>query len=290
MARFRTEWVHTLRAAEAAAFRRLLPPPGDAIRGLEIGAGDGFMAARLAEHGYRIVATDPSPRRPHYVEIKEACAESLPFPDAAFDFVYSSNVLEHIPDLTAVLAEMRRVLKPGGMAVHSVPSTACSVMTTLTQPLAYVRNLGLLMSGYFFRDIDLERPFGRAGLDRLVSTGGARAMLRRAVIGAVQVNPLRLVRLGGHGAARNSLAEALSWRVAAWRARFSAAGFDVVECRRGRYFATMNKLLGARCLGLRARAARLGAANVNIFLLRSAAQNTAGRGRGTACRGTKNRS
>jgi ubiquinone/menaquinone biosynthesis C-methylase UbiE len=47
---------------------------------------------------------------------------SLPFEDAQFDKVICSEVLEHIPDDTAAVAELTRVLKPGGLLAVSVPS------------------------------------------------------------------------------------------------------------------------------------------------------------------------
>lgn len=45
----------------------------------------------------------------------------LPFPDGAFDRVICSEVLEHVPDYGAMLAEIERVLRPGGICVVSVP-------------------------------------------------------------------------------------------------------------------------------------------------------------------------
>ena len=45
----------------------------------------------------------------------------LPFPDASFDRVIASEVLEHIPDDEAAMAELARVLRPGGSMAVTVP-------------------------------------------------------------------------------------------------------------------------------------------------------------------------
>jgi SAM-dependent methyltransferase len=47
-------------------------------------------------------------------------SEKLPFEDGRFDLVYSVAALEHVPDPAGTLAEMRRVLAPGGLAVHEI--------------------------------------------------------------------------------------------------------------------------------------------------------------------------
>ena len=52
----------------------------------------------------------------HKVDIQK-----LPFRDASYDLVYASHVLEHIPDDRAAIAEIRRILKPGGFAMLAVP-------------------------------------------------------------------------------------------------------------------------------------------------------------------------
>lgn len=50
--------------------------------------------------------------------------QSLPFPDGSFDFVFASHVLEHVPDDRRALGELRRILRPGGVAVLPVPIVA----------------------------------------------------------------------------------------------------------------------------------------------------------------------
>jgi SAM-dependent methyltransferase len=47
--------------------------------------------------------------------------ENLPFEDRAYDFLFASHVLEHVRDDERALAEIRRVLRPGGIAVLPVP-------------------------------------------------------------------------------------------------------------------------------------------------------------------------
>jgi len=47
-------------------------------------------------------------------------SEALPFPDGAFDLVYSVAALEYVPDPAGTAAEMRRVLEPGGLAIHEI--------------------------------------------------------------------------------------------------------------------------------------------------------------------------
>ena len=58
-----------------------------------------------------------------YHQVARARVEALPFPDNAFDFVVSTDLLEHLPSEAkdCALAEMYRVLKPGGRMIHIFP-------------------------------------------------------------------------------------------------------------------------------------------------------------------------
>src|SRR5262245_12155518 len=52
----------------------------------------------------------------HFVDLQQ-----LPFADETYDFIFASHVLEHIPDDLKAISEIRRILKPNGIAVLPVP-------------------------------------------------------------------------------------------------------------------------------------------------------------------------
>lgn len=93
-------------------------------RVLEVGCGGGQFAARVAAENpaARVLATDRSAR---FVELasdrgvvaQAADVQNLPFEDAAFDVVAAMWMLYHVPDLDRGFAEVRRVLRPGGLFV-----------------------------------------------------------------------------------------------------------------------------------------------------------------------------
>lgn len=98
---------------------------------LEIGVGLGGHAALLAGHARRFVGIDltayavsRASRRFEIFGLKggivQMDAESMAFDDESFDFIWSWGVIHHSADTSAVLAEMRRVLRPGGRAVVMV--------------------------------------------------------------------------------------------------------------------------------------------------------------------------
>jgi SAM-dependent methyltransferase len=107
-----------------AHLRPLLPPAGRAI---EIGAGSGRLLVRTGlERPYRLVALDHAwyamravrenaRRAGRDVDLALGDARTLPFADVSFDVVLSGGLLEHFRDPRPVLAEMARILRPGGL-------------------------------------------------------------------------------------------------------------------------------------------------------------------------------
>ena len=91
---------------------------------LEVGCGTGAFAARLLSElpAATLIATDQSMRmveltRQRGVDARVADVMDLPFGDATFDVVVAMWMLYHVPDLEGALAQVRRVLRPGGLFV-----------------------------------------------------------------------------------------------------------------------------------------------------------------------------
>lgn len=103
-------------------------------RVLDIGCGNARDISRIVECGGQVIGVDISPgmvmaARQELermgvsgITLQVGDATSLDFPDASFDKVLCSEVIEHIPDAAQALREMRRVLRPGGSLVLSTPN------------------------------------------------------------------------------------------------------------------------------------------------------------------------
>lgn len=101
--------------------------PGDTVLDLGAGSGtDALLAARVAGPRGRVIALDMTPAmrtklgalvarlQITNVEVLDGNAEAIPLPDACVDVVTSNGVLNLVPDKRKAIAEIRRVLRPGG--------------------------------------------------------------------------------------------------------------------------------------------------------------------------------
>jgi SAM-dependent methyltransferase len=102
---------------------------------LEIGSGTGNLLRRLVDEGHRAQGVEinrtliAEGRRWHgELPIQAVDGVKLPFPDASFDVVLSFDVFEHIPDSDGHLAEVRRVLRPGGYYLMQTPNKWTNVV------------------------------------------------------------------------------------------------------------------------------------------------------------------
>jgi 2-polyprenyl-6-hydroxyphenyl methylase/3-demethylubiquinone-9 3-methyltransferase len=121
--------LHALNPVRVAYFRQILTarkidPRGK--RALDVGCGGGLLAEEVARLGCRVTGIDPSAasilvarthaaQKGHDITYRVAPGEAIPYPAGTFDLVYCCDVLEHVDDLDAVVADTARVLKPGGI-------------------------------------------------------------------------------------------------------------------------------------------------------------------------------
>ena len=127
------------RSVEAEFYQDIdLPAPV-----LDVGCGDGHFTS-IAFNNPLEVGLDPwrlplreAIGRKSYRLVIQADGGKMPFPDAYFASAISNSVLEHIPDVEAVLAETSRVLKPGAPFIFCVPNpghfTELSIPALLTR-------------------------------------------------------------------------------------------------------------------------------------------------------------
>jgi ubiquinone/menaquinone biosynthesis C-methylase UbiE len=208
--------------------------PFDELAGkdvLEIGCGTGVHARLLAAAGASVVAVDLTPtaveltRRRltlHGLEadVREADAEHLPFPDRSFDFAWSWGAIHHSADTGRVIAEIARVLRPGGRLALMVYHR-----NSITFWLNYVLFRGVLQGGLRHETPDelanrwsdgvIARHYTRRGLTEVLSPyfTGIRTEVMGQLGEAVPL-PARLRRWVGPlvpVAARRALLRRFGW-------------------------------------------------------------------------------
>ncbi|WP_370145051.1 class I SAM-dependent methyltransferase [Streptacidiphilus sp. EB129] len=94
---------------------------GSGTEVLDVGTGPGVVAAAALARGARVTAVDASPEMAARAagacpgaDVHTAVLPELPFADASFDAIVGNFVINHLGDPPAGLAELRRVLRPGG--------------------------------------------------------------------------------------------------------------------------------------------------------------------------------
>ena len=214
-------FLHSLAALNPARFgymRRVLveelrvSPLG--LRVLDIGCGGGLLAEEFARLGCAVTGVDPSAEslaaaRKHATSqglpIRYQCArgEALPFPDASFDAAYCCDVLEHVDDLSRVIAETARVLRPrGAYFFDTINRTFLSwlIMIKLLQEWRWTALMPPRLHDWhrFIRPPELRRELERQGL----VPGGTTGLRPRASL-LSQLHALRRRKRGfiGYAAA-----------------------------------------------------------------------------------------
>jgi len=143
--------------------------PGDRI--VDVGCGDGALAELLARSGMHVTGVEPAgylrERFRDRLEgidpassVVDGLADRLPFADGEVTHVVMTEVLEHVPEPAAALAELRRVLAPGGLLCLSVPTSYTELVFWRLHP-RYAENA---THERIFTKPELQRLIDRAGL------------------------------------------------------------------------------------------------------------------------------
>lgn len=235
-------------------------PPGAQI--LEIGAGTGQQALELQRRGFDVTAIeipDSNYAANRVYPIVDYDGRHIPLPTGRFDVVFSSNVLEHVPDLKQMHAEIRRVLKPSGICIHVLPTHAWRFWTTLA---AYPDAILFLMSSA--PDLLPKEALHRSEVNRLTNKWyqTIRSFVGRCL-------PRR------HGERGNTLSELWLFHPRWWRRNFEENGFTVIDDQPSGLFYTGHMVLGARLsLTQRERLAPMLGSACQIFRLKPAHTQT----------------
>jgi SAM-dependent methyltransferase len=120
---------------------------GLGARALDVGCGTGFNVGRLLDRGFSVTGVEPSEgmrqravRDNPRAEILDGDIRALPFPDGRFDVVVCIEVIRYLDDPARALAEMHRVLAPGGLAfITAAPALSLNGYALINQVTARVR-------------------------------------------------------------------------------------------------------------------------------------------------------
>jgi 2-polyprenyl-6-hydroxyphenyl methylase/3-demethylubiquinone-9 3-methyltransferase len=188
-------WVRTLKnmvPARLAYFDRFVEWQDRAV--LDLGCAGGFMAEAMHDRGARVTGIDPAgaavaaakahaAQTGRHIAYDVGVAEDLAFPDSSFDAVVCVDVLEHVADLGKALAEVGRVLKPGGWflfdTINRTPLSRLAVIT-LAEDMLRLLPRGTHDPQKFIKPRELSAALTPAGLKAGAVTGlGPRGLTRR---------------------------------------------------------------------------------------------------------------
>lgn len=188
-------WVRTLKnlvPGRLQWFDRQIDWQGKDV--LDLGCAGGFMAEAMAARGAKVTGIDPAElaieaARRHAlteglrISYDVGVGEALPYAEARFDAVVCVDVLEHVADLDAVLLEVARVLRPGGLFLFDTINRnpiARFATITIAENLLRLLPRGTHDPEMFIKPRELRLALEKAGLILGPSTGlGPRGINRR---------------------------------------------------------------------------------------------------------------
>jgi ubiquinone/menaquinone biosynthesis C-methylase UbiE len=155
---------------------------------LEVGCGTGLVLSRIARFARSARGIDLSPNmleqaRARGLDVQVANATSLPFADATFDVACSFKVIAHVREVDRALAEMARVVRPGGFVLAEFynPQSLRGLLKRLAPPGQIARGVNEAQVFTRFDSPEVARNRVPAGC-RFVTARGVRIVIPSAVV------------------------------------------------------------------------------------------------------------
>jgi ubiquinone/menaquinone biosynthesis C-methylase UbiE len=179
---YQTCFTYSRRRLEAM-LEQYLPAPVDRSmphRLLDVGCGTGHHMALLRSRGFDVAGVDGSVemleharRHNPNAEIRQSDVEELPFESASFDYVLCVEVLRYLPRVERSIAEIARVLRPGGTALVTAAPLFSLNGYYFVNRLATMMPIGNLvrLKQFFSTSGGLEAAFERAGFENVEVKG-----------------------------------------------------------------------------------------------------------------------
>jgi ubiquinone/menaquinone biosynthesis C-methylase UbiE len=129
-------------------------PKRNQLKILDLGCGTGMYFQTLANKSNIVYGLDYSlasverAKEKGYVEVKQGDIQSLPYPDNSFDFVFCTEVLEHILEYDLALKEIFRVLRPNGVLLLTTTTYYTSIFQ-VDRNIFKLDDLYKYVKGYF---------------------------------------------------------------------------------------------------------------------------------------------
>jgi SAM-dependent methyltransferase len=199
---------------------------------LEIGAGTGFQLSLLASKFKSVIGIDieDSNYAAHRSEkVITYDGKNIPFGENKFDIIFSSNVLEHISHLDLIENEFKRVLKPGGICIHILPTHNWKFWSTITHYIGFIPKL-------------LLKKFSKKSYF-LTEEPGCNEIAKKRSIWIKISNILFPER---HGERGNRFTEIFFFHPNWWNNHFKQNNWEIIDQHPTNFFYTGNSFLGKR--------------------------------------------
>jgi SAM-dependent methyltransferase len=228
-------------ASRDAAF--FLPHLRPGMRVLDVGCGPGSITLGLAQAVSEVVGIDlqlaqveqartlATSRKARNVRFEAASVYALPFPDQSFDAAFANGVVMHLAEPVRALSELRRVLRPGGIAGVRDPDFGTSLYAPMTPLLERLLALRLQVRRHnggdpyrprHYRRLLLEAGFTRAEASASVEAAGSAEKTRRHAVFLKAMLQGFAPTLRAQGWLDPAASEAMAAEIDAWARRTDA--------------------------------------------------------------------